>query len=105
MPQLSFLEPLLTPIERPRCPNCQTRMMKALRRLFIAASRISAHAFARQSWPGLELFVIALPYRKIELERTATRPRHRTARPWGVNARLRESDFATVRQLLLSLWG
>jgi predicted Zn finger-like uncharacterized protein len=27
VPQLSFLEPLLTPIERPRCPNCQTRMM------------------------------------------------------------------------------
>ncbi len=27
MPQLSFREPLLTPIERPRCPNCQTRMM------------------------------------------------------------------------------
>ena len=27
MPQLSFREPLLTPIERPRCRNCQTRMM------------------------------------------------------------------------------
>ncbi len=27
MPQVSFSEPLLTPIERPRCPNCQTRMM------------------------------------------------------------------------------
>jgi predicted Zn finger-like uncharacterized protein len=27
VPQLSFPELLLTPIERPRCPNCQTRMM------------------------------------------------------------------------------
>jgi hypothetical protein len=27
VPQLSFLEPLLTQIERPRYPNCQTRMM------------------------------------------------------------------------------
>jgi hypothetical protein len=27
VPQLSFREPLLAPIERPRCPNCQTRMM------------------------------------------------------------------------------
>jgi hypothetical protein len=27
VPQVSFPEPLLTPIERPRCPNCQTRMM------------------------------------------------------------------------------
>ncbi len=33
----SLFEPLLTPIERPRCPNCQTRMMKTQRRLFIAA--------------------------------------------------------------------
>ena len=103
MPQLSFLEPLLTPIERPRCPNCQTRMMKALRRLFIAASRIPAHAFARQSRPRLELFVIVSRCEEIEPGRAATRPRHRTARPWGVDARLRESDFATVRRLLSSL--
>ncbi len=27
MPQVSFPEPLLMPIERPRCPNCQTRMI------------------------------------------------------------------------------
>ena len=27
MSQLSFPEPLLTPIERPRCRNCRTRMM------------------------------------------------------------------------------
>jgi len=27
VPQLSFLEPLLTQIERPRCPNRQTRTM------------------------------------------------------------------------------
>ena len=27
MPQLSFPEPSLMPIERPRCPKCQLRMM------------------------------------------------------------------------------
>jgi hypothetical protein len=27
VPQVSFPEPLLAPIERPRCPNCQPRMM------------------------------------------------------------------------------
>ena len=38
MPQLSFPEPSLIPIERPRCPNCQTRM----RLVRIEASRACA---------------------------------------------------------------
>src|SRR5258705_9635158 len=122
------------PIERPCCPNCQTRMRvvrtkagraaadlltfgcrhcknvrkrgrstaRSSRRLFIAASRIPAHAFARQSWPGPELFVIVSPCERSN--RGAPR-RDKGTGPQGrgVNARQRESDLATMRQLLLSL--
>src|SRR6266436_6983099 len=63
----------------PRWDRRLCRQSKTLRRLFIAASRIPTHAFARQSWPGLELFVIVSRCERIELERTATRPRHRIA--------------------------
>jgi hypothetical protein len=43
--------------------------------------RIPVRAFARPSRPGLERFVIVSRCEEIELERSAARPRHGTARP------------------------